>query len=323
MKKHLIAAAVAAAVAVPAAAQVTVYGVLDASLAKRDLNGVKTTVQGNGDYNSSSRIGFRGTEDLGGGMKASFALEGDLNINNGAGDGSTVAATGVGGLTFDRQSWVGIEGNGVGVRLGRVPDFLDSHYGYAQGVNFFDQDSGLGGKDTNTTSLTAKVGGVSLQADYSNDTGGIQTATASNGAGVSNAYKAVVGAKTTIQGFDIAVGHGSKPAGVDETMLAIRTKLGGVGVGLLYTDGKSSATVSTDYTQLLVTLPLGSGFTAHANYYSRSSQTANNEFDGYGFNIEKAFSKRTKAYVGMFDEDWGSDNTKDEQVFAVGIVHSF
>jgi len=66
----------------------------------------------NSGYNSS-RLGFRGTEDLGGGLAASFWLEAGMNNDDGTG-----AATG-GGLNFNRRSTVSLSGNFGEVRLGR------------------------------------------------------------------------------------------------------------------------------------------------------------------------------------------------------------
>ncbi|WVN42042.1 porin [beta proteobacterium MWH-UniP1] len=86
MKKHLIAAAVAAAVAVPAMAQnVTFYGLLDAGYGtiERETAGVKVAKKSAVGFssNSSSRWGISGTEDLGGGLKASFTVETGISTN--------------------------------------------------------------------------------------------------------------------------------------------------------------------------------------------------------------------------------------------------
>ena len=72
MKKSLIALAVlAASGAAMAQSSVTMYGVADLSLAK--ANGVSAQMSGNGVMNNgNSRLGVRGVEDLGGGLKASF-----------------------------------------------------------------------------------------------------------------------------------------------------------------------------------------------------------------------------------------------------------
>ena len=74
MKKSLVAAALLGAIAGGAYAQsnVTIYGVLDLGYVKdngRDLRMAD---------NNNSRIGFKGTEDLGGGYKALFLLENAL-----------------------------------------------------------------------------------------------------------------------------------------------------------------------------------------------------------------------------------------------------
>jgi predicted porin len=71
-------------------------------------------------------LGFRGTEDLGGGMKASFWLEAGVNNDDGTGSASsaqnqtqTAANVGTQGLTFNRRSTVSLEGGMGELRLGR------------------------------------------------------------------------------------------------------------------------------------------------------------------------------------------------------------
>ncbi|MDF2463079.1 MAG: putative outer rane porin protein precursor [Ramlibacter sp.] len=133
MKKSLIALAVlAAAGAASAQSSVTLFGIVDATLAygKTDANNV--TKLTNSGYNSS-RIGFRGTEDLGGGMSASFWLEGTVGNDDGTtgqriptGNQTAVHAAADGaGLVFNRRSTVSLAGGWGEVRLGRdyVPSF--------------------------------------------------------------------------------------------------------------------------------------------------------------------------------------------------------
>lgn len=152
MKKSLIAlAAVAAVGAASAQSSVTLYGVLDAGYNNLSATnaGSLSRVTGNG-ANQSSRIGFRGVEDLGGGLKASFVLEAGINVDSGAGStttsnnmtlgqsastGSAATLAGNGsssaggqqGLTFNRRSTVSLEGSFGEVRLGRdlTPTFLN------------------------------------------------------------------------------------------------------------------------------------------------------------------------------------------------------
>jgi predicted porin len=135
MKKSLIALAALASFASVASAQssVTLFGIVDATLAFGHGTASNKTQLTNSGYNSS-RLGFRGTEDLGGGMSASFWLEAGLNNDDGQGaaTNSNNQATGAGaavagrqGLTFNRRSTVSLAGGWGELRLGRdyTPQF--------------------------------------------------------------------------------------------------------------------------------------------------------------------------------------------------------
>ena len=79
MKKSLIALAVlAASGAAMAQSSVTLFGIVDATYAYGSGSVANKSQLTNSGYNSS-RLGFRGVEDLGGGMSASFHLEAGLN----------------------------------------------------------------------------------------------------------------------------------------------------------------------------------------------------------------------------------------------------
>lgn len=108
MKKSLIALAVlAASGAAMAQSSVTLFGIVDAGVgrisADKSVSGVTTS------GNASSRLGFRGEEDLGGGLKAGFWLEGAVQNDDG----------GSSGFNFQRRSTVGLSGAFGEVRLGR------------------------------------------------------------------------------------------------------------------------------------------------------------------------------------------------------------
>lgn len=115
MKKSLIALAVlAASGAAMAQSSVTLYGVADAGVTY--LNGKDNWSGVTSGNNLTSRLGFRGVEDLGGGLKANFVLEGGINLD--AGDGKSGGATGT-GFEFKRRSTVGLSGGFGEVRMGR------------------------------------------------------------------------------------------------------------------------------------------------------------------------------------------------------------
>jgi predicted porin len=141
MKKSLIAlAALAAAGVASAQSSVTIWGIVDAGISHYSNKGSggfskSRTAMTNGN-NASSQLGFRGTEDLGGGLAANFWLEASLSNDDGrAGQGINWPGGGrVGGTTssngatdfFNRQSWVGLSGGFGAIRLGRdyTPTFL-------------------------------------------------------------------------------------------------------------------------------------------------------------------------------------------------------
>lgn len=94
-----------------AQSNVSVYGVVDMGLVREGgaPKGNVTTISSG--VASGTRLGFKGAEDLGGGMKASFVLESGINADTGA--------SGQGGLLFGRQALVGLGGAIGTVTLGR------------------------------------------------------------------------------------------------------------------------------------------------------------------------------------------------------------
>ncbi|KQT14055.1 porin [Ramlibacter sp. Leaf400] len=143
MKKSLVALAVLAAAGTASAqSSVTLFGVIDATVQRVSNSGGGSVTRLTDSGYNSSRLGFRGTEDLGGGMSASFWLEAGVNNDDGQGDatsannqaiGAFVPATGANapvrsgtqGLTFNRRSTVSLAGGWGELRLGRdyTPQF--------------------------------------------------------------------------------------------------------------------------------------------------------------------------------------------------------
>lgn len=126
MQKKIIALAIAGLASTAAFAQtnVQIYGVADAAYIYTNVSGGNTlnTVNGNERHAQStssiqsgqlagSRLGFKGTEDLGNGLKALFTLEYSLDLDT----NTTIGA----GATGVRQSFVGLESKAGTVALGR------------------------------------------------------------------------------------------------------------------------------------------------------------------------------------------------------------
>jgi len=120
MKKQLLALAALAAVSSVAVAQsATVYGFLDAGVFTTS-NGqggkTQTTMNNAGGVWFPSMYGITGSEDLGGGLKASFNLQGSL--------GNMTGANSDGGNIFGRYSSLTLSGSAGSVELGRQIDLL-------------------------------------------------------------------------------------------------------------------------------------------------------------------------------------------------------
>ena len=145
MQKKIIALAVAGLASTAAFAQtnVTVYGVVDAALTYVNTNGgtrtnavaapgvAPTSANGRDAFSiqsgqlAGSRLGFRGTEDLGNGLKAIFALEYALNIDQNTGVGAQSVANGTGAAVTSstlqaRQQYVGLSTKAGDITLGRL-----------------------------------------------------------------------------------------------------------------------------------------------------------------------------------------------------------
>lgn len=119
----LIAAAVASMPAVALAqSNITVYGVADSAIRFADgldagnAASSRTSQAITSGTNTTSRLGWRGNEDLGGGWRATFNFESGLNLQS----GTTANAT----KLFDRASVIGLSGPWGGVTLGRQTTVL-------------------------------------------------------------------------------------------------------------------------------------------------------------------------------------------------------
>lgn len=112
MKKTLLAiAALAATSGAFAQSSVTLYGVVDASV--EHIASTTRVARVSSSNLASSRLGFKGSEDLGSGLRANFVLEAGLNVDTGAN-------TGAAARFFDRSAWAGLQGGFGELRLGRI-----------------------------------------------------------------------------------------------------------------------------------------------------------------------------------------------------------
>lgn len=174
MKKSLIALAALAATGAFAQSSVTIYGVADVGFKTQTISdGGRDVAKASGVADGAmagQRFGFRGTEDLGGGLKANFVIEQGISMTSQsltnvrtatsapqvedwiAGGGSGKSAT-----NLNRQSWVGLSGGFGEVRLGYQYTNL---YETSTLSGFNIGSEGTNGADTAHTFGFGSVGGA-------------------------------------------------------------------------------------------------------------------------------------------------------------------
>lgn len=195
MKRTLVAvAACTAAAASFAQSSVSLFGVVDAAVTYSTGSGPVSTSkwQLTNSANTFSRLGFRGTEDLGGGLAASFWLESGLQNDTGTGYATNTnnqanGSAGAGGLTFSRRSTVSLSGPFGELRMGRdyTPTFwstaLFDPFGTGGGIGanqiYF---SSLGGLTAPTGTRASNSFGYFLPPDLGGFYGQVMAALGEN-----------------------------------------------------------------------------------------------------------------------------------------------
>lgn len=237
MKKSLLAVAALTAFAGVASAQssVTLFGIVDLSArnVKNGTAGSLKTLSTNGQ--ASSRLGFRGVEDLGGGMRAGFWLEGDIS-----GD------TGGTSQTWQRRSTVSLLGGFGEVRLGRdyTPTFLS--------FSAFDPFGYVG------VASPANVRGVFLAS------GGATTAVRANNT-IAYFLPAMGGLYGNVQ---VAAGEGVQ--GNKYTGARLGYAAGPLNVSGAYGKTDKTGTMVDDLTTLVVGASFNAGFATFQGVYEKA-----------------------------------------------------
>jgi predicted porin len=320
MKKTLIAAAALSALAAQAQSNVTVYGILDATLGIGNGNVSSATILTNSAVDGT-RLGFRGTEDLGGGMKANFMLEGTVNTDDGsgrgtntnnqaAGGGSVVGIAGQQGFTFNRHSWVGLSGGFGEVRLGRqyVPHFWAHVFydpftigGAGTSIAFLKRTGGVASVNaSNAIGYKTNPIGGGFTVEFMTYLGENASNVADAGSGNSLRLAYVAGPLNAGLGW----GKTTTGAGSDTTTTNIGASYDmGVAkiMGLWNKDDVATAAGTTSQTgwTLGATIPAGPGFAKVSFGSSETSAAGNAKVTQFAVGYQYPLSKRTFVQVGL------------------------
>lgn len=311
-----------AAGAACAQSSVTVYGIVNigAVYTKSDVAPTRWGIDPGGWW--ASRLGFRGTEDLGNGVSAVFNIENGYSPDTGM--------MGQGGRLFGRQSWVGLKGDFGTVRLGRgwtptyclltdvidpFEDALSGAAGAFLGRNIF---SAIDIRMQNTVFYAKSFGGFKADLGYSlGETAG----NASANRQVSTAFTYSTGPLTAVLGYhDVKDANG---AGSSKLTMAGGTYNFGVAkvhFGLDQQKSNATGLARVDANDILLglTVPAGGGRIL-ASFNRLNDRTAvNADMKQYALGYTYDLSKRTTLFTSYGHID---RNHADRADF--GIRHKF
>lgn len=305
MKKSLIALAVLAAASGAAMAQssVTLFGIVDAGVGRVSGGGNSVTGLTNSGI-ASSRLGFRGVEDLGGGLSAGFWLEGGMSNDTGTGAGGGAAGP---GFEFKRRSTISLMGNFGEVRLGReltvgyvnstaADVFGDNGVGASIGKNHFAGVIETRKGNGISYILPSNLGGIYGQVQY------VFGEAQSNAAydKVGDYFGARVGYRNGPLDTAIAFakGRGATAAqDADQFNIFASYDLGVVKPFIGFNQEKNKADVQTKFQSYLLglTAPVGPG-TVRLSYNHVDQKNSDNDANKLAVGYVYDLSKRTALY---------------------------
>jgi predicted porin len=308
MKKQLALltlTALAAATAATAQAQtssVTLFGIVDASLRQVKNGGDSVSSLASGGINSS-RLGVRGVEDLGGGLRAGFWLEHGFNIDTGTQTDS--------GRFWNRRSTVSLIGGFGEIRLGR--DFTPIYTGWADFDPFGDNGVAAGGKfsdrlGSNVDTLTRSDNQVSYFLPSMGGVYGQVSVAAGEGVAGRKMVAGRVGYSAGPLNVSLAIGNTevTPTAGSDKHDVIVVGGAYDFGAVRLLASWRSNefGAGQVDVTSIGATVPLGQG-SLRASYTRADGQgrtpagtlIADNDASQIALGYVHSLSKRTSLYA--------------------------
>jgi predicted porin len=291
--KKTILAALAAAATTMASAQGTVYGVIDQAV--RVIDGKSSLVSGSF---HTSRIGIKGSEDLGNGLTASFILEGKLNASNGDMSGDQM---------FNRESSLSIGSNTLGtITLGRTDtsasENIDGIAGFGNFGNFvLVWDVEYAADRANTVRYSSPlVSGAQFQIGQSEAIDSNEKLTSG-----SLTYKNQI--------LSLGAGYDRTESGNTYKAIGGAVSISGASLGAMY--GMRDAETETKVAVVSGRMPLGA-FAVHGVHSIKDAGGVESKTSTVG--VSYNFSKTTMILAAYQDQDTGGSD-----FYQIGIKHSF
>jgi len=339
MKKHLIAVAVAAAVAAPAAmADTTLYGLAHVSVDYID-NDTETATNDSGNINvqsGSSRLGVKGTEKLSNGLSALYQMEFGVDM---ADSGAFSARNQFVGLTGGfGTALVGRHDTPMKLAIGKYDLFGDQigDNGNVAGFGWSDNTAGWNLRTPNVVAYaTPNMGGfnalLAYVADHDQADDGVNIPHDNNefdayslNAGYSSKMFNVTGA------YEV---HNALDAEETSWMIGAGVKFAGLTVNALYQDVEDFAEYEYQTYGLGAKYAFGKN-AVKAQYYVADADNVDDEPTMLAVGYDYSMSKQTTLYAAYAMGDngakvWGDghgNKTKagdDNTAFSVGVKHKF
>lgn len=344
MKKGILALAVMGAFSGAALAQssVTLYGIVDVNVQLRDPAQGNSVLGINSGHQSGSRWGLRGSEDLGGGLRGIFTLEGGFDVDRGT--------LGQGGRLFGRQAFAGVQGGFGTLALGRL-SALSSGTGSLDMFGFVDPFlTGFGGLNLVFSSANAlrvdnavawqspKWAGFQFGASHSFNINGAEVSPRNNNThatGFAAGYEA--GPFRAAVTYDIV--NNPAPGASDQkhlqiggtfTMGMFKLHAGYAQEKNIFALNSVGITNGSDADAWMVgaTVKLGAStiMASFNNYDNDRIGTVERDLRRYGLAYTYNFSRRTNFYASIGEND-GRKTLKnsafDYRQYTVGIRHLF
>jgi len=308
---------------VPQPTSITLYGLVD--LGVEYIHGAQTGPNSTGSQmrmgygGAPSRWGIKGVEDLGGGLKALFTLEGGIMADTGAQSQSRM---------FGRQAWVGVQGDWGTISFGR--QYTMRYYGMLDADIFAAASQGLGVLDAgipnaradNSISYRAAFGPVSGGVNYSfgRDTAAANNPAATNCAGEvagdakqCREYSAylkynggnwgIVSAYERIYGGTAATYGGLVNANLTDSRLTVNGYLQfgdtQFGAGWLKRDNQGSTTPKSNLYWVVASTPVAKAFTLDGMLAMNKFEDSPNKAVLLTLRGSYALSKRSLVYLSV------------------------
>ena len=303
MKNYIIAAMIGLTCMTSHAQNVTLFGVIDTSYQSYNNGTNRFSRAGDQGY-AFSRFGFRGSEDLGNGLRALYELEAQLNPSSGQ-LGTTTPTT---NEIFSREAWAGLAGRMGEVRLGRTDVSWSSEIDLFSGYNVTWNATPINGSpiemgvDTKNTVryTTPNINGLQVMVGH---------AFGNNHGSAADTDTSQTGASATYRKGNLKLGAGwhkadaaTKAAQRDMQAYGVGYDFGKVQASLMHARGDNSTTddVTSKSSVASVKFPLPSAMALTFSYFTAEDGTklTANSGKGYLIGATKDLSKRTRLYAG-------------------------